>query len=81
VTDNPVLMQEALFGAGKAYESLGDLDKAIEFYQTRWPEKYADTPLGKAAAKQAEMLEKNRETASQFYEELKKLTAAQPKKE
>jgi tetratricopeptide (TPR) repeat protein len=79
MTDNPPLTQEALFGAGKAQESLGEIDKAIEFYKDKLAAKYPDSPLGKEAAKQAESLEKNRETAKEFYDELKKLIAAEPK--
>jgi tetratricopeptide (TPR) repeat protein len=53
--DLPVMQQEALMGAAKAYESLGNLDKAQAHYQ-KLKQEYPDTPLGKDAAQQLERL-------------------------
>jgi hypothetical protein len=53
--DLPVMQQEALLGAAKAYEALGDLPKARGLYE-RLAREHGDTPLGKEAAKQLERL-------------------------
>lgn len=51
----PLLHQEALWGAAKGNESLGEIEKAKKYY-TELSEKYASTSLGKDAAKQLQRL-------------------------
>jgi tetratricopeptide (TPR) repeat protein len=53
--DRPLLQQEALDGAGKAFESLGEYDRAREFYR-QLAEKYPDSARGLSAKKQLERL-------------------------
>jgi hypothetical protein len=65
--DLPVMQQEALMGAAKAYESLGDLPKARGFYE-RLAREYGNTPLGKDATQQLERLKE--ESASKDLEAL-----------
>jgi hypothetical protein len=55
-SDHPVLLQEALLGAAKANESLGELEKARSFY-TKLAQQYPTTALGKDAQKQLERLD------------------------
>jgi tetratricopeptide (TPR) repeat protein len=54
-SDRPLLEQEALLGAGKASESLGEYDRAREFYR-KLADKYPDTARGLSAKKQLERL-------------------------
>jgi tetratricopeptide (TPR) repeat protein len=57
-SDTPLLAQEALLGAGKAHESLGDVEKARGFYQ-KLADGHPDTPFAKDARAQLERLEKD----------------------
>ncbi|HZY86980.1 MAG TPA: tetratricopeptide repeat protein [Gemmataceae bacterium] len=57
-SDSPLLHQEALLGAGKANESLGDVDKAKGFYK-QLADRHPDTAFGKDAKAQLERLEKD----------------------
>jgi tetratricopeptide (TPR) repeat protein len=57
-TDSPLLLQEALLGAGKANESLGDVEKAKRFYQ-KLANDHPNTPFAKDARAQLERLEKD----------------------
>ncbi len=52
----PVLQQEAIWGAAKARETLGEIDKAKEHYQ-RLVKDYEKTALGEDAAKQIKRLD------------------------
>jgi tetratricopeptide (TPR) repeat protein len=54
--DNPLLAQEALMGAAKAEEALGDFDAAREKYQALAND-FPDSFLGKQAAVRARLLE------------------------
>jgi hypothetical protein len=65
--DLPVMQQEALMGAAKAYESLGDLAKARSLYE-RLAREHGNTAAGKGAAQQLERL--NKEKANQDLEAL-----------
>lgn len=49
--ETPVLQQEALTGAAKAHECLGDLRRAKELYE-RLADKFPDSTLGENAKKQ-----------------------------
>jgi len=53
--DVPLLQQEALMGAAKAYESLGDLKKAQTYYD-RLTREHPQSALGQAAAKDLQRL-------------------------
>lgn len=52
----PLLHQEALWGAARARESLGELDKAREHYQ-KLVKEYEKTALGEDAARQLKRLD------------------------
>jgi tetratricopeptide (TPR) repeat protein len=54
--DKPLLHQQVLMGAAKAYESLGEADQARKYYQ-RLKEKYGETVFGRDAAEQLQRLE------------------------
>jgi tetratricopeptide (TPR) repeat protein len=54
-SDRPLLEQEALLGAGRASESLGDFDRARKLY-TRLVEKYPDSARGQTAQKRLAQL-------------------------
>jgi hypothetical protein len=89
--DNPMLMQEAFLGAGKAEEALigvidkdsgksvGDIDRAKEFYR-KARDLNAETYLGKTAARHLELLEKDPTQVVKFYTDLNKRDP-EPKKE
>ncbi|MBI1915509.1 MAG: hypothetical protein HYS12_12355 [Planctomycetes bacterium] len=67
----PVLVQECLLGTGKAYEGMGDFEKARGFYndlQTR----FKDSPLAKEAERRAKDLEKHAKDLATLDEKLKK---------
>jgi tetratricopeptide (TPR) repeat protein len=54
--DRPLLQQEAYLGAGKAAESLGDYDRAKDYYR-KLVDKYPDSARGRSAKKQLERLD------------------------
>jgi tetratricopeptide (TPR) repeat protein len=54
--DKPLLHQQALMGAAKAQESLGDAEQARHYYQ-QLQTKYGDTVLGRDAAEQLQRLD------------------------
>jgi tetratricopeptide (TPR) repeat protein len=53
--DRPLLHQEALLGCARAYESLGEYDRAKGFYE-QLANKYPDTARGESAKKALERL-------------------------
>jgi tetratricopeptide (TPR) repeat protein len=53
--ERPLLQQEALLGAGEAYEALGEYDTAQQKYQAL-VEKYPDSIRGRTAAQRLEWL-------------------------
>ncbi len=55
-SDRPLLQQEAFLGAGKAAESLGEYDRARDFYR-KLADKYPDSARGRSAKKQLERLD------------------------
>lgn len=55
-SDRPVLHQEALLGTAKAYEALGDYEKAKGFYK-QLADRYGETARGKIAQKALERLD------------------------
>jgi hypothetical protein len=57
-SDAPLFVQEALLGAGKANEALGEVDKAKGFYQ-KLADAHPDSPFGKDARAQLARLEKD----------------------
>jgi hypothetical protein len=74
--DHPLLVQEALMGAAKARESLGELDEALKHYHDlagRRPE----SDLTRQAEQSAKELEDpaTKEKVKAFYDQLKQLTA------
>jgi hypothetical protein len=74
--------EEALVGVPKKDEadaSLGDLDKALTWYD-RLAKAYPDSFLGQEAAKHAQELRdpQHRNEVAQFYAEINKLGAAKP---
>jgi hypothetical protein len=56
LADKPLLHQQVLMGAAKAYESLGEVKQAHDFYQLL-AQKYAKTNLGEEAGEQLKRLE------------------------
>jgi len=54
--DNPLLHQQALMGAAKAHESLGEYDRARTFYQ-RLAKDHGNTVFGKDAEEQLKRLD------------------------
>ena len=91
-TDDPILAPQALMGAAKAEEalagipkgddsaeSLGSVDKALEYYH-RLAKDYPNSFLAKAAQERIDNLEKSRDDADKFYQEMRKLIAENPKK-
>ncbi len=56
LSDKPLLHQQALMGAAKAHESLGEYDQARTFYQ-QLKDNYANTALGHDAAEQLQRLD------------------------
>jgi tetratricopeptide (TPR) repeat protein len=88
--DDPLLRQEALFGAAKAEEALigapskdkpdqtlGSLDKALELYR-KAADVSADSYVAKQAQAHVKQLEENRAAVEKFYVELNKLASAAP---
>ena len=61
----PLLHQEALWGAAKGNESLGDFDKARAYY-TRLVKEHEKSALGKDAAKQLVRLDKDTKSAAEL---------------
>jgi hypothetical protein len=55
-SDRPLLHQQALMGAAKAHESLGEIDQARKFYQ-QLAQSYSSTLLGREAADQLARLQ------------------------
>jgi hypothetical protein len=90
-TDDPILAPQALMGAAKAEEalagipmsddseSLGSVDKALEYYH-RLTKNYPNSFLVKAAQERIDNLEKSRDDADKFYQEMRKLVAENQKK-
>ena len=88
-TDDPILAPQALMGAAKAEEALAGipktddasecLDKALEYYR-RLTKNYPNSFLAKAAQERVDSLEKNRDDADKFYQEMRKLVAENQKK-
>jgi tetratricopeptide (TPR) repeat protein len=52
----PVLQEEALMGAGRAHESLGEYDRAKEYYR-QLNDKYPNSARGKSAGQQLKRLD------------------------
>jgi hypothetical protein len=61
----PLLHQEALWGAAKGSESLGEFDKARKYYK-RLADEYPPSALGKDAVKQIERLDKDQKNAAEL---------------
>jgi biopolymer transport protein ExbB/TolQ len=59
-SDRPLLHQQALMGAAKAHESLGEDEPAHKYYQ-QLSQKYASSALGKEAGEQIKRLEEARQ--------------------
>ena len=88
-TDDPILAPQTLMGAAKAEEALAGipktddasecLDKALEYYR-RLTKNYPNSFLAKAAQERVDSLEKNRDDADKFYQEMRKLVAENQKK-
>jgi hypothetical protein len=88
--DAPLLAQEAMMGVAKAEEALvsvsnaekpdeklGDLDRALEYYQAL-ASKYPESILGQQAKAHIKELEDNRSKVESFYVELNELVAPKP---
>jgi tetratricopeptide (TPR) repeat protein len=73
--------EEALVGVpkktGEAESSLGDLDRALKWYD-RVAKAYPNSFLGQEAEKHAKELRDNRQQVARFYAEINKLGAARP---
>jgi hypothetical protein len=91
-TDDLILAPQALMGAAKAEEALagipkgddsaeglGSVDKALEYYH-RLTKDYPNSFLAKAAQERIDNLEKSRDDADKFYQEMRKLVAENQKK-
>jgi hypothetical protein len=72
-TDNPHLRQEALLQAGKALETLGEVDRATQFYK-KLEREYPDTAAGKDAKASIGRLE----AAGKDLDTLKQLVTPKP---
>jgi tetratricopeptide (TPR) repeat protein len=73
----PILVQECLFGAARAYEGLGEYDKAVELYgelQKRFP----DGPIAEEAKRLAKHIEENRAELDELTAQMKKLKDLSP---
>jgi tetratricopeptide (TPR) repeat protein len=57
-SDLPLMQEEALLGAGKANEALGEVEKAKGFYK-KLADAHPNSPFGKDARAQLERLEKD----------------------
>ncbi|HXG09267.1 MAG TPA: tetratricopeptide repeat protein [Gemmataceae bacterium] len=68
----PLLHQEALLNAGKARESLGDLDGALEFY-AKLAQAYPQSALGKQADERAKKIREQRAQVHDLYSKLENL--------
>ena len=72
---NPVIEQRAAFGLAQAHESLGELDKAREEYESlakRWP----DSPYARIAKQRVTQL--NQQSTKEFYDWFAKYTPSTP---
>jgi tetratricopeptide (TPR) repeat protein len=69
-SDSPLLLQEALLGAGKANEGLGEVDKAKGYYK-KLADTHPDSPFGKDARAQLERLEKDAKDVQELANEPK----------
>jgi hypothetical protein len=91
-TDDPILAPQALMGAAKAEEalaglpnaddpadSLGSIDEALKYYH-RLTKNYPNSFLAKSAQERIDKLEKDREDADKFYQEMRKLVVENQKK-
>jgi hypothetical protein len=65
----PLLHQEALAGAARGREALGDLDDAKKWYESLARD-YRSTPLGEDAAKQVKRLDENKGQLRELAREL-----------
>jgi len=74
----PVLVQECLLGAGKAYEGLGDFDKARGFYSDLQG-RFKDSPLAEEAGRRLRDLDKNAKDLAALKEKLKSDSVASTK--
>jgi tetratricopeptide (TPR) repeat protein len=69
-SDSPLLLQEALLGAGKANESLGNVDKAKAFYQ-KLANDHPNSPFARDGKAQLERLEKDGKDLQELANEYK----------
>ncbi len=68
--DSPLLAQEALLGAGKANESLGEIDRAKDYYR-QLVDKHPNTAFGKDAKSQLDRLTGDGKEVQELANELK----------
>jgi len=71
-SDTPHLAQEAMLGAAKAHESMGDLDKAKGLY-SRLAKAYPKSKMGMEAAARAEQIDSKGKELSDFYKQMNDL--------
>jgi tetratricopeptide (TPR) repeat protein len=69
-SDTPLLLDEALLGAGKANEALGEVEKAKGYYK-KLADSRPNSPFGKDARAQLERLEKDAKEAQELAQEPK----------
>jgi tetratricopeptide (TPR) repeat protein len=69
-SESPLLLQEALLGAGKANESLGDVEKAKRYYK-QLADQHPNTSFGKDAKAQLDRLEKDGKDLQELANEYK----------
>ena len=67
----PILVQECLLGAGKAYEGMGEFDRARGFYE-KLQNDFKDSPLAKEAERRVKDLDKHPKELATLNEKLKK---------
>jgi tetratricopeptide (TPR) repeat protein len=72
--DSPLLTQEALLGAARANESLGNIEEALAFYD-QLRTRFKDSPFGKEAAATYEKLKANEDAVKAFYTEFNRLAS------
>jgi len=76
--DSPVLVQEALMGAAKASETLGDIEGAVHYYE-KLVKDYPKSALGKEADERLTRIKENPEQFKDLYTRLQNIAESRKK--